>query len=117
MPRDGTYTPDDDILDTLISARAKFTGPESWFKGGNEPFNGSRYSNCIGTALSSFSETPEAEFLLDLIGRDKGYPNLAVWNNTPMVGHINEHRTYEDVIDLLDRAIKERRALVMELVA
>ena len=114
MPFDGTSYQDDPILKRLLAARAKFTGPESWFKGGREYFYGSNYTtNCIGTALGSFNGTPEAEFLLDLIGRDdRKHVNLAVWNNAPDMAYAftDEHRTYEDVIELLDRAIEKRRS-------
>lgn len=116
MPRDGTYIPDDPILDTLISARAKFTGPESWFRIGNEPINtDGRSVNCIGTALGTAYGTPVANFLLGLL--DVKHTSLINWNNAPNSFFPNEHRTYQDVIDLLDRAIEKRRALTQELVA
>lgn len=111
MPFDGTEFTGDLILERLLEARAKFTGPESWFKFGNEPFNVGENTavHCIGTALGSFSDTPAANFLLGLAGCTDKSVGLASWNNAPNYLFPNEHRTYEDVIELLDRAIEKRR--------
>ncbi len=114
MPFDGrSYDdPSDPILKRLLDARAKFTGPESWFKFGSEPVNTELGSvNCIGTAVGSMMETPVSEFLLELAGVGHMNTSLAVWNNAPNYLIPNEHRTYEDVIELLDRAIEKRRSM------
>lgn len=118
MPRDDSFTPDDPILDTLLAARTKFTGPESWFKNGHSPIKGANYSNCIGTAIKW--DSAASNYLMELAtGKPKQGHFIASWNNAPSecVAFPNEHRTYEDVIELLDRAIATRRAIALELVA